>query len=155
MCFITKRSYFLITFLLALVLLTGCGGGAGSSSGSSADSILADQIIGTWEISQETVQAINSLKPVQPNASNKITTVTFNSNNTGILVDYEIYTDHTLSYWQTKDIPGVTSKGNWAISNGELIRSSSEGSYSVSITISGDTLTETTSDGDVTVWIRV
>jgi len=78
-------------FLLIALAFTGCGDGGGpAATDTSADQLLASQLVGTWKLSQATKNGV--LVPVLPTDSGEIGTISFNADRTATGSDYTITT---------------------------------------------------------------
>ncbi len=138
---------------------TGSGSGTGTGTGTgvalTADQLLTAQLIGTWKMSYITFSLTGQLRQVVPNSLGQITTITFNADGLGMSVDYSRYTSTQMTYYQTKETTGVVTYASWFISNGRMVSTSSEGTFTNSVAIQGNTLTQTSMDGEVALWTRV
>lgn len=151
-------------FLLIATAFTGCGGGGGGGGSvidTSADQLLASQLIGTWKLSQASKDGV--LVEVKPNTANQVGTITFNSDNTASSIDYTITTSVIVgvgdapdtNFYQTQDTAPTVSGGTWAVSNGTLISTNGDGdTFTNSVQITNGDLYQTMSDGDVRVWTK-
>ncbi|HAE37683.1 MAG TPA: hypothetical protein DCG57_03470 [Candidatus Riflebacteria bacterium] len=153
-----------LAILLVATAFTGCGGGGGGGgvADTSADQLLASQLIGTWKLSQASKDGV--LVEVKPNTANQVGTITFSSDNTAASVDYTITTSVIVgvggapdtNFYQTEDTAPTISGGSWAVANETLITTNSSGqTFTNAIQITDSKLYQTMSDGDVRVWTKV
>lgn len=160
----------LFAFLLIAILFPGCGGGGGGSTGAadtSADSLLASQLVGTWKLSEATRNGV--LIPVLPTDAGEIGTIIFNANQTATGNDFTISTSGGVmvvdpnnpappanaNSYKTTAVSASNAVHSWSVSGGLLIVQTASGkTMTNSIEIKNGKFHQTMPGGDVYVWVR-
>lgn len=161
----------ILAILWVSLALTGCGGGGGGgatgAAGTSADTLLASQLVGTWKLSQATKNGV--LVPVLPTDAGEIGTIIFNADQTATGNDYTISTSNGVMVvdpnnpalpanadsYKTTAVSASNAVHSWSVSGGSLIVQSAGGvTMTNSIEIKDGKFYQTMPDGDVQVWVR-
>lgn len=144
----------LLSFVLLVVcfsLLTGCGSSGGGDG--EADSSL---ILGTWELVKATnPDNYSDMLDVMPNDYGDRISMSFHSNGTVIGVFYEIkFYDGGATFWETQN-DGSQENADWHLSGSSLTLDDSEGSETMNVKFSGNTMTWFHSTGASMVYEKV
>jgi hypothetical protein len=155
-------------FLLIALAFTGCGGGGGpAATDTSADQLLASQLVGTWKLSQATKNGV--LVPVLPTDSGEIGTISFNADRTATGSDYTITTSSgatvvdpnnptpppSTDFYKTTAVAASSAVHSWAISNGSLVVQAATGKTITNrVEIKDGKFYQTMPNGEIQVWVR-
>jgi len=114
----------------------------------------AANLAGSWKLIEE--NRFDGMAPVKPNASGNVSVIHFYSDSSVKIETIERYTDTSIDYWQSFNVPPKVTHGTWNLSGSMLTLKSGEQEVVHSVTFNGSGLfTQINPFGEKFTWQKI